>query len=437
MKKTLLATGLLALTLGLNAQTAQFLPCLYDLAVEHLESQYPGYRAQVQQTVKKALHSHQQRNNTDEVYALPVVVHVVWKEEAENIPLERIEAQIRVLNESFRRQNADTTETRAIFHPVVGDAGIEFVLADVIRIQTNETFQPQFSLAGTTLPDQVKVSAEGGSDAIDPEHFLNIWVCAIRPLSIFGLESPILGYAYPPADLPNWPDGTAAPAPELEGVVVDYRTFGDNLSYQVPGVGELPMRGRTTVHEVGHYLGLRHISGDGLLGLLGIPDCNVDDGVEDTPNQGRQSQFDCDHSQNTCNDGPGDLPDMVENYMDYSRETCQNSFTKGQIAIMRAVLEGPRSGLPLPPSNTVSPQAAELGSIFPNPSDGLFYWNLPEEVDRFTFFVSDVYGRIVIAPRLGQPRLAIDLAGYPAGMYYLHAKLPDGQSATKKLVLQR
>jgi hypothetical protein len=435
MKKALLLPSLLMLALGLSAQH-HHLPCLYDLAVESMEHQYPGYKQQLQQTIKKALQ--EQRRNTDgEVYAIPVVVHVVWKEAVENIALERIEAQLRVLNESFRRQNADTVNTREAFHPVVGDAGIEFVLADVIRVQTNETFQPQFSLAGSTLPDKVKRSAQGGSDAVEPEHFLNIWVCAIRPLSIFGLESPVLGYAYPPAGLAHWPAGANAPSPELEGVVVDYRTFGDNLTYQVPGVGELPMRGRTTVHEVGHYLGLRHISGDGTLAILGIPDCNADDGVADTPNQGTQSQFDCNPEQNTCNDGPGDLPDMIENYMDYSRETCQNSFTKGQIEIMRAVLEGPRSGLPLPPTSTSAAAPANWGRVFPNPSDGLFFWDLPAEAKAFTFSVHDIYGRPIIAPRLGQPRLAIDLSGYPAGLYFLHAKLADGLIVKQKLVLQR
>jgi hypothetical protein len=42
-----------------------------------------------------------------------------------------------------------------------------------------------------------------------------------------------------------------------------------------------PVRWRTITYEVGHYLGLRHIWGDGLLSIFGIPDCDADDGVED------------------------------------------------------------------------------------------------------------------------------------------------------------
>jgi hypothetical protein len=419
-----------------DATAQPYLPCLHDLAVEQMEKQYAGYKKHVAQVIQAAVAERRAKTLNEEVYTIPVVVHVVWKLPEENISEERIEAQIQVLNASYRRQNADTVNTRDIFLPVVGDAKIEFVLTDVIRVQTAETFQPTFSLAGTTLPDKVKRSAQGGSDAVDPEHHLNIWVCAIQPLSIFGLQSPILGYAYPPAGLAHWPAGTQAPAPDLEGVVVDYRTIGDSLTYQVPGVGELPMRGRTTVHEVGHYLGLRHISGDGLLAILGVPDCDADDGVEDTPQQGRQSQFDCNQSQNTCDTGAGDLPDMIENYMDYSRETCQNSFTMGQIEIMRAVLEGPRSGLISTVSNTIS--AADFDSniaVFPNPTDGLLQMRFPEQrLDRIVLLTpAGQVLRVAQGPFFDAHQLHLE--GLPAGMYFVRLE-QAGQVAVRKVVLR-
>ena len=430
MKKLLLLPALLfcVFTAG-----AQYLPCLYDLAVEHMENQYPGYREHVQRGIQGALEDSRAKNE-DELYTVPVVVHVVWKETSENIPLDRIEAQIDALNKAYRRQNADTVNTREIFYPVVGDAGIEFVLVDVIRVQTNEFFQPTFTFAGITLPDKVKRTAQGGSDAVDPIHHLNIWICAIRPLTILGNQSPILGYAYPPAGLPHWPAGASAPSLDLEGVVVDYRVVGDSLSYQAYGLGPLPMRGRTMVHEVAHYLGLRHISGDGLLGLLGINDCDADDGVEDTPQQGRQSQFICNHQQNTCDDGPGDLPDMVENYMDYSLETCQNSFTQGQIDIMRAVLEGPRIGLLNSPSSTNDANdLADKVSVFPNPTYGLLQMQFPgQRLDRIVLLTPAGKAlRVLRGPFFDTHQL--DLQGLPAGMYFLRME-QDGQVAVKKAV---
>ena len=101
--------------------------------------------------------------------------------------------------------------------------------------------------------------------------------------------------------------------------------------------------GRTGTHEVGHYLGLRHIWGDG--------DCTMDDGIDDTPTAANNSQTQdpsnlmCTqaHGKDSCpNDG---LPDMVENYMDYYIESCQNMFTQEQVDLMRAMLEGPRADL--------------------------------------------------------------------------------------------
>ena len=439
MRQLLLLWVLLCIA---HSGTAQFTPCLYDFGLQQLENHYPSYRARSQQAIKEAVQQYRQRRGpNDEVLLIPVVVHVVWKEEAENISDERIAAQIRVLNESYRRQNADTVNTRPEFLAVAGDARVEFDLVDVIRVPTDTTFQPEVSLfGGSTLPDYVKQSTLGGSDAVDPVNHLNIWVCALQPISILGTESPILGYAYPPAGLENWPAETPIPEQALEGVVVDYRTVGDNETYEVPQVGELPMLGRTTVHEVGHYLGLRHTSGDGALAALGVPDCEADDGVADTPNQGTQSQFDCDYMQNTCTDEMDDLPDMVENYMDYSREDCQNSFTQGQIEIMRAVLTGPRAELPvLNVSSAGEAFANRAVKIYPNPSSGQFMIQSSEQGSAilYQYTVYDFLGRTVVPlSEVNQP-LQLDLSAQPNGVYYLRFKEKEsGQWLSRQLLKQ-
>lgn len=439
MKKLLVLSALLSVAyLG----TAQFTPCLYDFGLEQLEQQFTGYQERSQQAIKKAVQQYRQRRGpNDEVFLIPVVVHVVWKEEAENISDERIAAQIRVLNESFRRQNADTVNTRPEFLAVAGDARIEFELVDVIRVPTDTVFKPEASLfGGSTLPDHVKQSALGGSDAVDPVNYLNIWVCALQPISILGTESPILGYAYPPAGLDNWPAETPIPEQALEGVVVDYRTVGDNETYEVPQVGELPMLGHTTVHEIGHYLGLRHTSGDGTLAALGIPDCEADDGVADTPNQGTQSQFNCDFMQNTCTDESDDLPDMVENYMDYSREDCQNSFTHGQIEIMRAVLTGPRSELPvLNISSSEEAFASRAVHIYPNPSSGRFWvqQSKPSRSVHYQYTVCDLLGRTIVPLSEGRQPLQLDLSAQPNGIYYLRFKEKESEQWLSRQLLKQ
>ena len=46
---------------------------------------------------------------------IPVVVHILYHQSEENISDEKVFSQIRILNESFRRLNADTVNTPDAF----------------------------------------------------------------------------------------------------------------------------------------------------------------------------------------------------------------------------------------------------------------------------------------------------------------------------------
>ncbi|MBK8504591.1 MAG: hypothetical protein IPL46_21725 [Saprospiraceae bacterium] len=85
--------------------------------------------------------------------------------------------------------------------------------------------------------------------------------------------------------------------------------------------------GRTATHEVGHWLGLRHLWGDG--------DCSVDDYCGDTPrcSDAFFSSFPSCFTPNQCG-----ATRMIENYMDYSDGGCMNVFTIKQKSRMDAVL---------------------------------------------------------------------------------------------------
>lgn len=84
-------------------------------------------------------------------------------------------------------------------------------------------------------------------------------------------------------------------------------------------------KGRTTTHEVGHWLDLKHITGDSNCG---------DDNCTDTPTQGVITE-----QGTACNPTTScSSTDMIENYMDYSNDTCMNIFTADQTARMRAIL---------------------------------------------------------------------------------------------------
>jgi hypothetical protein len=135
----------------------------------------------------------------------------------------------------------------------------------------------------------------------------------------------LLGYA-------QFPDGSGLAGLEdsygtaqTDGIVIGYKYFGSSDKGDFPVLLAPFDLGRTTTHEVGHWLGLRHIWGDG--------DCSVDDFCGDTPNASEPS-YGCPVNKTSC----GSL-DMVENYMDYTDDICMNSFTPDQAERMHTVLK--------------------------------------------------------------------------------------------------
>jgi len=332
-------------------------PCAQSWILDKLEKEYPGfsldynraYEASVDASKVQPQVQSRARRITDTMYyydtvfIMPVVVHIVYNTNNENLPDSLAVNQIEVLNQDFRRLNADTSQTRPIFKARAGDARIEFVLASEDE-QGNpttgitRTYTTRTTFGGNQLNDQMKFSAQGGVDAWDPKKYLNIWVC---DLSQNGQDA-LLGYAYPPYGHPFWTSNVWV-ADNRQGVVIHYKVFGRNNRLATNGSATLRQSamGRVSVHEVGHYFGLRHIWADD---QYSANKCAVDDYIDDTPLMGAQSSFNCLWSANGCTTA-NDEPDMVENYMDYSTHACQNMFTKGQVAAMRNVASTYRKDL--------------------------------------------------------------------------------------------
>jgi hypothetical protein len=437
MKKLLLVfcVGLIGLTL--SAQNHQHERCYTTHVVNHFNQQHPGYSDAVDQLYGQALEilessasSNKTTSGHDTIFRIPVVFHMVYTDPmVDSLDEQLFYDQIEVLNRDFRRTNADTTNTRAEFLPVVGDAGIEFYLATTDP-QGNPTTGITYTLGNPgffgfePFTDNVKSAASGGKDAWPTDQYLNIWVCNI----LNGLG--VLGYAFPPAAAPNWPAGSSTDSSK-QGVVIHYEVFGPN-NPNATGPLSIADAGRTAVHEVGHFLGLRHVWGDG--------DCTEDDGINDTPTMADNSQSaGCSFTKNTCDAAtPGDLPDMVENYMDYSTEQCQNSFTNGQISIMRSMLVIGRPGLAEIVTNSTSigrdlTNSAEL-SVFPNPSNGKVMVQFIGE-NLLELSVIDIAGRTVwTGSDLEQQTQQVDLSGQATGVYLLRAKTTES-IVTERIVL--
>ena len=110
---------------------------------------------------------------------IPVVVHVVYKNAAQNISNAQIQSQIDVLNLDFNHLNADTANTPSVFQPIAGNAGINFCLAQIDPNGNATTGIERFQTTVNSFidDDAVKAGATGGLDAWDPSQYFNIWVC--------------------------------------------------------------------------------------------------------------------------------------------------------------------------------------------------------------------------------------------------------------------
>ncbi|WP_353483454.1 M43 family zinc metalloprotease [Haliscomenobacter sp.] len=228
---------------------------------------------------------------------IPVVVNVVYNTATENISDEQILEQIRVLNEDFGHINPDADKT----WPQAASTGIQFQLANRTPdgTSTNGIRRRYTPFSTFSTYDDVKFSKTGGIDSWPTQQYLNIWVC--------NLDGDIMGYG----QLPGGPAAT-------DGVVVDFQFFG-RYGHTKPPFD----RGRTATHEVGHWLNLFHIWGDG--------DCSIDDMVADTPDSD-DANHGCPKDAFSCG---GKL--MVQNFMDYTDDGCMNLFTAGQARRMQAL----------------------------------------------------------------------------------------------------
>jgi hypothetical protein len=233
------------------------------------------------------------------IITIPVYFHIVYSNNNQNITDAQINSQMSVLNADFRKNNSDLNlPSGSTFENDATDAEIEFSLAGVFR-HSNST-------ASWGTNNAVK----SAYPPVTPSTHLNIWVAEIG--------GGILGYA-------QFPGGNSA----TDGVVISPQYVGTTGYVSAPF-----NKGRTATHEVGHYLNLRHIWGDGR--------CRQDDFVTDTP------------SSDGPNYGCPSFPtvnckttDMTMNYMDYTDDACMYMFTDGQRNRMRAIFAsgGARSSL--------------------------------------------------------------------------------------------
>ncbi|MDZ4796153.1 MAG: M43 family zinc metalloprotease [Bacteroidota bacterium] len=352
------------------------------------------------------------RTETNIIIKIPVVVHILYHTQAEKISDAQVASQINALNTYFRRRNADTTNAPAHFRALGADCEIEFQLAisDPRKRSTTGIVRKYTPIVKWKADDQVKFSSSMGDDAWDPKSYLNIWVCNLDKFA---------GYATMPGGELN-----------KDGLVISYTAFGTT------GTGGYNL-GKTAVHEVGHWLNLKHLWGDENCG---------DDGVSDTPKQASYTVGCPSTTRVTCGNGP--YGDMYMNYMDFTNDGCTNLFTEGQKARMRALFSdgGSRNSLLLSkglstPLIFESPLPEEdpkwlQPKMYPNPATN--FLNLDLNCDERwvgkTIFVTNMQGQTVMNVMITSKNMQIDISRLQSGIYFLAAKKDDGESMKQRFM---
>ncbi|MDQ2864337.1 MAG: M43 family zinc metalloprotease [Bacteroidota bacterium] len=339
----------------------------------------------------------------NEVIVIPVVIHVLYHSGVQNISDQQILSQLTALNKDYRRQNADAVNTPAAFQSVAADARITFCLAKVDP-RGNYTSGIIRKYTNTDLflsDDAMKFSSSGGDDIWDSKKYLNIWVC-----NLFGRT---LGYSVMPG----------APA-DKDGVVIQYSVFGTT-----PNVAAPYNKGRTVTHEVGHWLGLKHLWGDAVCG---------DDGIGDTPPQ-QTNNAGCPSFPHLSNCSINFNGDMFMNFMDFTDDACMNMFTNGQKKEMRSLFalgnvrnsflnsavcdSSLASGGPLP-SDTANHEIIAL-SVYPNPfvNEINIVGASLNDMNGKTVTLYDITGKLFMSQQIVSQKTSLNVSKLPSGMYLL------------------
>ncbi|MDQ3751248.1 MAG: zinc metalloprotease [Acidobacteriota bacterium] len=214
---------------------------------------------------------------------IDVYFHVVYSGTTGNISDQMITEQMTVLNNAF--------------------APWGWTFNRVLTTRTSNTtwFNGCYGSSETAMKTALR---QGTADD------LNIYTC--NP------SNGILGYATFPSSYTS--------QPKLDGVVLLYSSL--------PGGGAVPYdEGDTGTHEVGHWMGLYHTFQGG---------CNGSgDYVTDTPAE-RSAAYGCPSGRDSCRNKAG--LDPIENFMDYTDDSCMFTFSTGQDTRMDSLFTTYRFG---------------------------------------------------------------------------------------------
>lgn len=263
-----------------------------------------------------------QRSST--ILTIPIVIHIMHSGEAQgsgaNISDAQVQSAIVALNEDFRKLPGSNGDGDGV------DTQIEFCLASVDPNgnPTSGINRVNASVVSNYAAEGITAGQGSGASELDVKtlsrwnrnDYYNIWI--VSEIEDNNGGSGIQGYAYYPSS-----------SPSLDGAVILYNAFGT--------VGDLKFytsMNRVTTHELGHAFFLYHTFYGG---SCNETNCSTQgDRVCDTPPTSQNS---------SCNSPSCSGTQQVENYLDYTNQTCQNMFTQGQKDRMRDAITQQRPSL--------------------------------------------------------------------------------------------
>ena len=273
---------------------------------------------------------------TTVIHTIPVIVHVIYFNEAigtfPNIDSNQIKSQIAALNRDFSGTGVNVGNVPAVFSGLVANTGIQFCLTRLDR-QDQPMIPHGIERIGASAnswqsPATPTLDLQNYFNNViipatiwDPTKYLNIWI-SDKPAGY-----PMNGFAtYPPGTGLTGLFGGNMGTTTNDGIWIWTKNFGTGAFGAVAPYDE----GRTATHEIGHWLGLRHIWGDG--------NC-LSDYIGDTPTS-KQAHYGCVTSTPPDQCGVGTSPngEMPMNFMDRSDDACMYMFTSDQNVRMQTVL---------------------------------------------------------------------------------------------------
>jgi len=290
---------------SLNGQSQQILDnCLFDQMYNR------GGLDSINQIIITNKFDSQENNWTENlrpIKVIPVVFHVIHQGGRENISLEQIDSQIKVLNEDFGKKKGSNGDGKGV------DTRVRFCRAkiDPSGNCTDGIVRVNSKLSSHKSHERAKLK---DLSFWNNKNYLNFYI-------VGSINGNVGGYA----SFPGAPD-------DADGIVVRHNLVGTR--------GTSSTKGRTATHELGHWLGLYHTFNNG----CGTDTCTDGDYVCDTPPVALPNR-NCVIGANSCNNDLPDVPDQIENYMDYTSDNCQNSFTEGQSDRIHSTLDNIRTNI--------------------------------------------------------------------------------------------